>query len=294
MTPNPLVSAFDMAIRNIAMIRFFSVLVIISFLIILVFMRYTSAREVLLVLLALASVWLIVRHQKDGNNTQQNPALDFLYQYWVYAPLLLTFSLTFLALWTIPMVPARDAWSFGIDKALLVIAIVIYLLLLSTAIEATRRVYLWLQNDEQQIGPQSDATYIAKKIDEIACRTTAVQKQIFKPFVILTLMLISRNRAFDNWVVSPGLLAIFLMGFGLMAACAFFVWHPANRIRDDARKTFRKEDRGQETDRSRALESTEGAYGGILTGPLVKGMVLLAGGAGFDPLLEKLISWLGW
>jgi cbb3-type cytochrome oxidase subunit 3 len=239
--------------------------------------------------LAMVSLGLIAFTfwKREGNGAEG------IEKVWAYAPLLLTVSLSLMALFHPPTVPCRDVWSCIIDRLFLGTTIIIFLLLLSTALAVAREVHAWLLENEPKVREMKSPELLAMAIDRIGHETQKVQALVVKPFVIAALMLVSRNRVFDNWVLSPGLLAIFLFSFGLMALCSYGVWEPASRIRENKRKELRKARRMSELDIDKALQSHEGAYGGILNGPILKGAMLLAGGAGLEPLLAKILDFLG-
>ena len=139
-------------------------------------------------------------------------------------------------------------------------------------------------------------------LELIADRTEVVGRLIFYPFVILAILLLSRNRLFDNWDWPPSLVLIFL----LAAACAVVSAVVVRRAAEEARaraverlrihrsRAIKDDDDGRAQQiQDLILEVAElqrGAFAHWSKHPVIKAVLLPFGGLGALALLELLSS----
>jgi hypothetical protein len=64
-------------------------------------------------------------------------------------------------------------------------------------------------------------------VDLIARHTEAVGKLVPFPFYLLALIVIARTSLFDNWRITPILLAVYLGGFALACVATYVLWKAA-------------------------------------------------------------------
>ncbi|MHC4741553.1 MAG: hypothetical protein ACYS8Z_06570 [Planctomycetota bacterium] len=164
-----------------------------------------------------------------------------------------------------PDSPYRGALAFWLDKTLLIFSVVSMLILIFFVVDETHLCVkfmchlkdkvtewsdflrkptdgiLYLPHDKTLNTPDSDeddayddayAEWLDIKF--IAARTEAVGKLIYYPFIILFIMILARNRYFDNWNFPPFLIAIFIMNFGFALICGCILRWEAEKSRDIA------------------------------------------------------------
>ena len=69
-------------------------------------------------------------------------------------------------------------------------------------------------------------------MDFIALRTKVVTNLVYFPFFLLALMILSRNRLFDDWTMPVGLVAIFTTSVLIVILCAILVRMAAENVRE--------------------------------------------------------------
>lgn len=68
----------------------------------------------------------------------------------------------------------------------------------------------------------------------IATVTVPVQRIVFYPFAVLTLLILARSSLFDNWIMPPGLLALLSLGILVIAGAAFHLRMSAECVRAES------------------------------------------------------------
>jgi hypothetical protein len=141
-----------------------------------------------------------------------------------------------------------------------------------------KRVTTERQMDPQDLDDVLDITVIAR-------RTQVVGSLVYYPFIIICLMIVARNRFFDDWDWPPGLVLILSLNaaycvgmyFMLRRACEQARRTALRRLRDTAARMSKAED-----DRRRRVEMAiaqiekerTGAFAGFLQQPAVGAMLL--------------------
>lgn len=139
-------------------------------------------------------------------------------------------------------------------------------------------------------------------IDLIATRTEVVGGLIYYPFVLITLLIVSRISLFDNWTWPAGLLIV-IAGNGTYAAwSAWRLRRTAENARQIALKNLNDiliartaEGKGPEAEAQTARETilmikeeNRGAFAAISHHPLIGALLLPSGGAGIWALTQYL------
>jgi hypothetical protein len=139
-------------------------------------------------------------------------------------------------------------------------------------------------------------------IDLIATRTEVVGSLIYYPFILITLMIVSRISLFDNWTWPVGLFIVIAGNGGYAAWSAWMLRRTAENARQTALKnlndiliarTAEGNDQGPEAKTARetiAMIKAEerGAFNAISRHPLVGALLLPSGGAGIWALTQYL------
>lgn len=138
-------------------------------------------------------------------------------------------------------------------------------------------------------------------IEFIAKLTQSVGNLAYYPFIVLTLMGISRSRIFDNWDMPIGLLLVYILCIGLILGSKLYLRYKSEEARDKVVKQFEsmllalgsisEEDArtlekqiGQAISRIKALK--QGAYIPITQEPAMQALLLPLGGWGGVTLLQ--------
>ena len=145
----------------------------------------------------------------------------------------------------------------------------------------------------------------------IAKRTEVISRLVYLPFIVLTIMIISRLTIFDRLGFSPPLIITFLLLAVCSAASALILRSAAEKTREDAIANLRKK-RLQLTNGSTATGSTNstghtaerlsqvaqlieeieaekrGAFAPFSEQPVVRALFLQTGGLGLWTVLERL------
>ena len=139
-------------------------------------------------------------------------------------------------------------------------------------------------------------------IDLIAMRTDVVGGLIYYPFVVITLLIVSRISLFDNWTWPPGLLAVIAGNGGYAAWSAAKLRTAAEEARQTALGKLNDiliartaEGHGSEPEAQTARETIaiiqaerRGAFASISRHPLLGALLLPSGGAGLWALTQYL------
>jgi hypothetical protein len=134
-------------------------------------------------------------------------------------------------------------------------------------------------------------------------RTECITGLIYYPFLILGLLVVSRNRAFANFPPSLAMVAVTVMSILILVGCAIALHWSAEMSRTQARtdlndeivKAMSLEDEGRRANQlqmmlRRVNELREGAFSPFSQQPLVRAILLPLGGLGGSTLLEYLSS----
>lgn len=141
-------------------------------------------------------------------------------------------------------------------------------------------------------------------LDFIRVRTRCVSQLVYYPFIVLSLALLSRNAAFDDWNMTLGAGAAMALCVLIMLGCAWALRHMAEKSRRLATKAvddalmraqgehFRPTDRPLvaqlERLRKRIAELDEGAFAPYSQQPLLRAVLLPFAALGGSTLLDYM------
>jgi Ca2+/Na+ antiporter len=216
----------------------------------------------------------------ENNNYKQNANKNLLQKSYVFALLISAISISLLLISSAPFVPYRGEFSKWADRVMLGMTVSVFLGLLATVL-AKGVDLIGLMKHQKPISPHS-------------IRTIAKQSQDYfglawYPFIIASLMLLSRSTIFDNWPMPIGLAIAFLLSFALLIGIVFRIRYIANQIRENILKKIPPDNKAI---REKITGINQGAYAPVMIGPSVGGLALLAGGSSLPDLIAKLTSWL--
>ena len=235
-----------------------------------------------------------------------------------------------------PHRPYRGEASLWIDQSVLYLSVLGMILLTFFVVDATRlcerfikrlchRTIRWpegaMARIEERRGVRGEAASELLAAEVISERTEAVGSLILYPFVILSLMLVSRMKFFDGWDWPWSLILIFGLGSAYAVTCAVVLRRAAeqarrvflDRLREQLCKVFGSarpggddlvEPAGAESSSGdggasqrqlelliREVEGLQrGAFGHWSRNPLIRALMLPFGGLGAMALLDLLGS----
>lgn len=237
---------------------------------------------------------------------------------------LLTFNSTVMNFFGPPITPVRGEVSAWLDKIILMSTVISFQILTIAALDATILCFRLITElrDHQTIWPDNARDRMARKlrlrlsgpfgeaaarvIDEwldiqiIAKRSEAVVRLIYYPMIVLSLMIVARNTAFDNWVLTPSLLIVYGINISLVIVAAIALRRAAEKSRQHSLQIIRDSlshyrmggERGKPfadhvEQLARQIEGLEnGAFARFSQQPLVRSVFLLIGSVGGTSLLE--------
>jgi len=213
-----------------------------------------------------------------------------------------------------PNTPFRGPASKSINDHMLRFAVLSFLLLLAFVIDTTRRTArlaralgrqaVWPKNALQKAGCSSGGDQYCEEwlnIQLIAARTEVVGRFIYYPFIVLSLIIVSRSPIIDNWQISPKLAMIFAFYLGVLIVCTLLLRKAAetarrNMLRSLARKII--EARGNDApdhliDHLELMKNDiraerRGTFSSYLDQPWLKALLLPIGSYSGLQLLEYL------
>lgn len=263
-------------------------------------------------------IWDIYNGARDCSNSP-----TFLrHPFWlsglifVAAYLLLALTLKWLGL-PPPTTPARGTLAFSADRAILTGAVLAQVSLLFLAMyEGFRAVWLArkLQGPTRWPDPVIARFWprgVAGKPDHslfdpwldmrfIALATAPVQRIIFYPFLVMSLMILARSTLFDRWNTPPFLIVIFSVSIALVVIAALRMRNSAEKVRQNSieilsTQIMELKARGAEelvqqleTMLIQAREINIGAFAPLSQQPLLKAILTLVGSLSGIALLETV------
>jgi len=236
--------------------------------------------------------------------------------------MLLTLLLIMAFLWPLvslfpfepPNTPFRGAESSGVNRDILGFAVLSFLLLLVFVIDTTRRTArlvnslgrcaIWPDNTMQKTGCADASEHYCEEwlnIQFIAARTDVVGRFIYYPFLVLSLIIMSRSTVIDNWQISPRLAMIFAFYLGVLIICTLLLRNAAETARSNMLRSLTRkiiEARGTDVPEHRVkhLElmkgdiqaERRGTFSSYLDQPWIKALLLPIGSYSGLQLLEYL------
>ena len=231
---------------------------------------------------------------------------------WRFVPMaamLWLFNLLLLAILGFPEPPYRGSVSWVVDFATVQVSVLLLLAALFFVVDATRLCGKFIENlaeksthwpmetvrkynEHRKMDPEDLREWLDMQL--ISRRTKTAGSLLFCPFVALFLMIISRLRYFDNWHTPIGLVIVFAVFAGWAVYCVVLLRGEAKKrqqivlghLRDNLVRvsgdTPGEKRRGQQIREAiDEIESIrEGAFAPWTQHPLVRALILPAGGLG--------------
>jgi AcrR family transcriptional regulator len=134
----------------------------------------------------------------------------------------------------------------------------------------------------------------------LAVRTKEIQKLIYYPFIVLTIMILSRLTAFDNWDFPMALLVVWGICGGYAVVPAVLLTSAAEEARRtaiarlaDKSRQARKESRTEDAEElDRTIEEVKGEHEGAFAPwtqhPMLRAILYPSGGLGLITSLQYL------
>jgi len=210
-----------------------------------------------------------------------------------------------------PNTPYRGGFSLCVDRVLLIssVSLMIFLIFfVLDAIQLSRKLIRKLKESVTDWPDQVFQYFEVEKADGlaewldikfIAFQTEAVGKLIYYPFIVLLIMLLARNRHFDNWDFPISLIIIFLVNFTYALVSAILLRRVAEQSRRAAIERLQiklvKSAGDGDTKHTKQLETMieeinsiqKGAFSSLLENPVMH-VLLGSGGAGLLALLKYI------
>ena len=223
-----------------------------------------------------------------------------------------------------PVAPVRGDISAALDQVILLSTVIAFQVLTIAALDATILCFRLITElrDHRTVWPDDARERMARKlrlklsgpfgetaarvIDEwldiqiIAKRSEAVERLIYYPMIVLSLMVLARNTAFDNWALTPALLIVYSINASIVVIAALMLrraaessrQHSLHVIRDSLSHYRMGGERGKPfADHIEQLAQQiagldNGAFARFSQQPLVRSVLLLIGSVGGTSLLE--------
>jgi hypothetical protein len=225
-----------------------------------------------------------------------------------------------------PMKPARGYWARTTDIVLVYLSVLAFVLLLFFVVDSTRLCAqmtelltksktAWgkaFDNFRNSLGVPDEYLDEWMDIQFIARASKPVVRLIYYPFVVLTLMILSRNNYFDSWDWPVALLLILGCSSVYAVYCALRLRGAAEHARARSLETLREKlfriqagkpetgavfpaDYSKLADQIKMMideieKTDEGAFAGLSKHPVVAAVCMPFGGAGILALLEYLAT----
>ncbi|EAR20442.1 hypothetical protein [Nitrococcus mobilis] len=218
--------------------------------------------------------------------------------------------------------PYRGEISDLVDQGMLIISVGMMVALVFFVVDATRLAVRFIRQlaDENQPWQREiierpsqphrvEETYLGPslKIKLIAERTGVIGQLIVFPFIVLSIMILSRLPYFDNWNMPIGLVLVLTLLFVFAATCGIALERAAEKARSWAIERLTDECvrvkgdpsvPGQHAEQLHLLVEEirhlrKGAFVPFIQQPVVKAVLLPFGGVGGVVLIQYLVAVLG-
>ncbi len=164
--------------------------------------------------------------------------------------LFMSFAALIFSLTGFPISPTRGPASFYVDKIMVITSVPVMLILIFMVLDEFRMCIYWIQGLRRyqfdwgkidvkkktlrmgtfETGP--DMEWV--KIQLIAERTSEIGQLIYYPYLVIIIMLLSRNNYFDNWGMPPGLAIVISINVLLLFLTAMKLRREAENCRRSA------------------------------------------------------------
>ena len=166
------------------------------------------------------------------------------------------------------------------------------------------RCTIWPDDALQKTGCADTSDHYCEEwlnIQLIAERTDVVGGFIYYPFLVLSLIIISRSPIFDNWLISPKLAIVFSFYLGVLIVCTLLLRNTAEAARNNmlhslTRKIIEAQGSNDPDHRIRHMElmkedikaERRGEFSSYLNQPWLKAVLLPVGSYSGLHLIEYL------
>ena len=153
--------------------------------------------------------------------------------------LYLVMSGILFAIWP-PAVPARGLTAFVIEKVILSLGVALYIIHLIycldlhlSALTLLRTLRSFYSADvRQRLGGLLFQT--KEMLEAVSELTLIIGRTLLYPLTVLILIILSRLRIFDNWVMTPSLTITFALGAFLLISASVVLWLEGSRLKRTA------------------------------------------------------------
>lgn len=228
------------------------------------------------------------------------------------------FGFTMIALLGPPRAPVRGAFTAQADRVALMVSVAGLIFLTFFVADATRLCQRFIdQLCRKTAWPRSTLVRASSKlalpaddldeyldIELIARLTNVVGRVIYYPFIVMTLLILSRNSYFDDWDWPLSLLIIFSLNALYAIAAGVVMRRAAERARREDLRPLREklisyQDSAPNRHRAERIEriiksieaNRTGAFGSFSHNPVLGAFLLPSSGIGAWALLEVLAKW---
>jgi hypothetical protein len=144
-------------------------------------------------------------------------------------------SFVLFAIWP-PTVPARGALPLLIEKIVLSLGVALYVIHLIfcldlhvSAFSLLRKLRLHYHSAVDQTGKNSINE--TQMLAALGTLTTVIGKTLLYPLTVLILIILSRLKIFDNWVMTPSLTITFALGAVVLVGASLVLWSEGSRLK---------------------------------------------------------------
>jgi hypothetical protein len=144
-------------------------------------------------------------------------------------------SFVLFAIWP-PTVPARGAVPLLIEKIVLSLGVALYIIHLIfcldlhvSAFSLLRKLRLHYHSAVDQTGKTSINE--TQMLGALGTLTTVIGKTLLYPLTVLILIILSRLKIFDNWVMTPSLTITFAIGAVVLVSASLVLWSEGSRLK---------------------------------------------------------------
>lgn len=146
-------------------------------------------------------------------------------------------SAALFILWT-PVVPARGAASFLIEKFVLAFGVALYIIHLIYCLDLHLSALTLLRILRSFYSPAvqyvTDAKIDARQmLTAVSALTAIIGKTLLYPLTVLILIILSRLRIFDAWAMTPSLTITFAGGAILLISASLTLWRAGSQLKND-------------------------------------------------------------
>jgi hypothetical protein len=147
----------------------------------------------------------------------------------------LVFSFVLFAYWQ-PTVPGRSGSTLLIEKIVLALGVALYIIHLMfcldlhfCALRLLRAIDSHFHSEHEQRG--GDSINLTQMLTSLSRLTMVIGKTLLYPLTVLILIILSRLKIFDNWVITPSLTITFALGAIVLVAASLILWLEGARLK---------------------------------------------------------------